>query len=1055
MKIVIDRVLSPKGVDVAFSPVDMFGNQGTLNGYVLRELGGYLPSEKELEPGMFIVHSESGVLIYYIVTVGRESTRYLLLKNLKRAFNYPDIANNSVWIPLLGTGVGGLSYEESFDTILTALSEVNEVQMPQTLFISVPDDTTDTELIEYHRKANQLIEVVRLMDEVDEAGNPTWVKNLTSIIKDDNRSFYAVGTSWGGRNMLPDFKKNGYWEIGDDKLGYVVNRVKSNDIIIAKSTFPGDGRGYFRVKAFGIVENNVGNGRKLEVRWINIRDRNVDIPGKLSRLRHRIAQISWEDVIEIFSYLGDFDALVKAGLFQKKNELTNTRAPKHRRSEAISTDHGSQDALGFMKDVQSLAALIALKEMKPPLAIALFGKWGSGKSFFMENLEQRIRELSKYQGFLEGAGEISDDQEQTFLSGIAHIKFNAWSYMDANLWAGLAHSLFEKLDQYIADNTRGEKERLKVQSKINERLEFLRSDLEVEQGKLEELEKAKRRLEQERENKLLKFFSDKYDQRTRRFLKYHGVEEELDILVPSKLRRYVERSINLVSYLRGNRYQVTVWILSIIAIVWMCKAIFMPILSDTNWLTSILKSIWTYTTLTVLPIIGIIGKFIYDYRKVLSSLLILSSEEKELRKNDRNHYEKDELKEAIYKTNTEIINIESKIQQEERNKRDLNDVAIRSVISEAPKNDEYLKHLGIITTIRKDFETLSDLFSDKEKEINPTLNEKEQGRIRELNKDREEISQAFTGEGNRKLNRIVLYIDDLDRCTDDKVLEVLQAVHLLMAFPLFTVVVGVDERSVHNALKYGQLKRYQNLDKRLVDRNIREIEPREYLEKIFQLPFQLPEATNEGVEQLIDYIIPNPEIEDTEIEDKEKEEKSKTSEEHTGKDGMGVSRDNFVREEKQAYSSKLKTIKPDEIRITESEKRYLKLFAPLVGNNPRTVKRYVNIFRIVKTHELDIFDEDKASIKIAFLVAFYTGKYREIAREFLRDDHGFRLNAFLLDKDPTTQVPLEDGKLLTLIESMQQEEEGVTSILHLPREEHTKLFKFVERFSYKLDVRGN
>ncbi len=45
-----------------------------------------------------------------------------------------------------------------------------------------------------------------------------------------------------------------------------------------------------------------------------------------------------------------------------------------------------------------------------------------------------------------------------------------------------------------------------------------------------------------------------------------------------------------------------------------------------------------------------------------------------------------------------------------------------------------------------------------------------------------------------ELNRIVLYIDDLDRCPPKRVVEVLQAVHLLLAFELFVVVVGVDAR---------------------------------------------------------------------------------------------------------------------------------------------------------------------------------------------------------------------------------------------------------------------
>ena len=55
-----------------------------------------------------------------------------------------------------------------------------------------------------------------------------------------------------------------------------------------------------------------------------------------------------------------------------------------------------------------------------------------------------------------------------------------------------------------------------------------------------------------------------------------------------------------------------------------------------------------------------------------------------------------------------------------------------------------------------------------------------------------EISEEF----EKPLERIILYIDDLDRCPEERVVEVLEAVNLLMAFPLFIVIVGVDPRWV-------------------------------------------------------------------------------------------------------------------------------------------------------------------------------------------------------------------------------------------------------------------
>jgi hypothetical protein len=47
------------------------------------------------------------------------------------------------------------------------------------------------------------------------------------------------------------------------------------------------------------------------------------------------------------------------------------------------SDRGN-DYLNITKDVTAFARVIAAKSFAPPLAVALFGKWGSGKSFFYE-----------------------------------------------------------------------------------------------------------------------------------------------------------------------------------------------------------------------------------------------------------------------------------------------------------------------------------------------------------------------------------------------------------------------------------------------------------------------------------------------------------------------------------------------------------------------------------------------------------------------------------------------------------------------------------------------
>ena len=89
-----------------------------------------------------------------------------------------------------------------------------------------------------------------------------------------------------------------------------------------------------------------------------------------------------------------------------------------------------KDELDFKSDINALASIIAYKEVKPPLAIGLFGNWGSGKSFFMNKLQKRIDYLSRKGG-------------NDFCKKILPITFNSWHYSDSNLWASLITKIFE------------------------------------------------------------------------------------------------------------------------------------------------------------------------------------------------------------------------------------------------------------------------------------------------------------------------------------------------------------------------------------------------------------------------------------------------------------------------------------------------------------------------------------------------------------------------------------------------------------------------------------
>jgi hypothetical protein len=327
--------------------------------------------------------------------------------------------------------------------------------------------------------------------------------------------------------------------------------------------------------------------------------------------------------------------------------------------------------------------------------------------------------------------------------------------------------------------------------------------------------------------------------------------------------------------------------------------------------------------------------------------------------------------------------------------------AFNNFINKKTKDENYEKHLGVISIIRKDFETLSALF--EEITIPTKINEEERKKLEE----RKKVSDEFRGYFIKPLDRIILYIDDLDRCSDEKVLEVIQAVHLLMAFPLFNVVVGVDKRCVNNALIYKNLVQYSqfaSLDE-IKKTGIHVILPGEYLEKIFQIPFQLSEAKNDDIKGMVDKFLEGqfeikpviqitrdtkfniePTVEDiqksTEYNLKLQEEFTEIVE--TTSEDLSVSNEH-KREDVETNESvkKQNLIKATDLKLKKEEKELLREMIWLVGKTPRTIKRFLNIYRIVRAHQSLIINAQQQKqefLAIMFILAINIGEKKKFAQ---------------------------------------------------------------------------
>ena len=52
------------------------------------------------------------------------------------------------------------------------------------------------------------------------------------------------------------------------------------------------------------------------------------------------------------------------------------------------------DLIGITREVEAMASLVSAWSVEPPLSIGLFGEWGSGKSFFMQKMRERVRQIA-------------------------------------------------------------------------------------------------------------------------------------------------------------------------------------------------------------------------------------------------------------------------------------------------------------------------------------------------------------------------------------------------------------------------------------------------------------------------------------------------------------------------------------------------------------------------------------------------------------------------------------------------------------------------------------
>jgi hypothetical protein len=197
----------------------------------------------------------------------------------------------------------------------------------------------------------------------------------------------------------------------------------------------------------------------------------------------------------------------------------------------------------------------------------------------------------------------------------------------------------------------------------------------------------------------------------------------------------------------------------------------------------------------------------------------------------------DDAERRVTRARENLKNVQQSLQEMRADKQLLDFVRQRSL------STDYTSKLGTVARARRDFKRLSELMEEARKE--------HQAKGTEDEKTEDPLDLP-------RIDRIVLYIDDLDRCSEDKVVNVLEAVHLLLAFKLFVVIVAVDSRWLLHSLRQHSTAFKQNTQSAGIssaeDRHW-ESTPLNYLEKIFQIPFYLRPMRARGFDRLVHSVI--------------------------------------------------------------------------------------------------------------------------------------------------------------------------------------------------------
>lgn len=579
----------------------------------------------------------------------------------------------------------------------------------------------------------------------------------------------------------------------------------------------------------------------------------------------------------------------------------------------------SDDHLGIASDAGAFARIIADRTLAPPLAIAVFGNWGSGKSVFMRLIERRLKDLD------------GSTNSTTYSAAKTRcVWFNAWHYVEADLWASLAATIFDCLHLEPSEKQPGPAER---RAKILGQMEIARlSVASLEKEKSEEIARLEIRREELARSKTQNALQ-LGDLRT-------GIQSMLD-----HLGRHFSSDVHLAPADREQLDQArrmandVVADAQTLAAEWRALGESAGMLRQTwgeirrNWklyagafgltlsvaLLSLLTPLFSEELgklgsrivaagAIVTPALVAAGKAVAKLakaKKIYREILDRKRKELEAQQAEKYRIEQSRLEEIETRLATEKA-VLARLRTERAGT--FTAAQLKDFIASRATANDYKAGLGLLAALRKDCEKLSELLA------------------------KQSIDQTESDAPKAELERIVLFIDDLDRCPPDRVVEVLQAVHLLLAFPLFVVVVGVDARWVSGCLQRRFTDTIGPDPKQHITR------PGDYLEKIFQIPYWLAPFSREPADTYFRTLV--------------RASGAVIAGSASESAGTGASTRPAARSSGASQSTPSDADSTNALPWAPRELDVVASLSSIPGSTPRATKRFFNLYNLLRHHPL-------------------------------------------------------------------------------------------------------